>query len=277
MKTQTKVVATALLLLATGRAPAISNTESSSNAPSVAVILERALEQAKKEDAQEQAFKRTYFFNRSRVTEFKNSKGEVKKHEEKSSRHDPLRVLASDAKKAAAAPKLVQVNSAGKSVSETETNIKGRAFEKSDFPLDSDLLSRFEFTFVKRETINGRSAFVLDFKPVNPPVPDRSFKDKFINKAAGRVWVDEEDAAVAKADLFLTRRVNVMGGMVGAVWKFTCTMERDRTPEGYWYIRNSNWHLEGREVFVQRVVDSQEKRSDLQRAQVTTPRVDGEH
>jgi hypothetical protein len=90
------------------------------------------------------------------------------------------------------------------------------------------------------------------------------------------VWVDEEDAAVAKADLYLTKRVNVAGGLVGAVWKFTGTMERSRTPEGYWYIRNSNWHVEGREVLVQRVVDSREERKDLERAKVEVPRVDGE-
>jgi hypothetical protein len=85
------------------------------------------------------------------------------------------------------------------------------------------------------------------------------------------VWIDEEDAAIAKADLFLTKRVNVAGGLVGAVWKFTCTMDRERTPEGYWFIRNSNWHLEGREVFVQRVVDSREERTDLKRAEIERP------
>ena len=247
---------------------AISNAELSTNAPPVAVILERAVEQAKREEAQEQAFKRTYYFTRTRLTEFKNSKGVVKKQEAKVTNNDPIGRRAREAARAASGPKLIQVNTAGKQVSETETNIKGKAFEKSDFPLDGDLLSRFEFTYVKREVIKGRSAYVLDFKPVSPAVPEKNLKDKFINKAAGRVWIDEEDAATAKADLYLTKRVNVAGGLVGAVWKCTCMMERDRTAEGYWFIRRSNWHLEGREVFVQRVVDSREERKDVRRAEV---------
>ena len=41
--------------------------------------------------------------------------------------------------------------------------------------------------------------------------------DEFINHAAGRVWVDEQDYAMVKADLHLTDRVNVFGGLVGAV------------------------------------------------------------
>jgi len=274
MKTR-PIVGAALLFLAAGRAFAISNPELATNAPPVAVILERALEQAKKEDAQEQEFKRTYYFTRTRLTEFKNSKGVVKKQEEKVTNNDPIGRRAREAARAASAAKVVQVNTAGKPVSETETNVKGKAFEKSDFPLDGDLLSRFAFTYVKREMVNGRSAYVLDFKPISPAVPDRNLKDKFINKAAGRVWLDEEDAAIVKADLYLTKRVNVAGGLVGAVWKFTCTMERERTPEGYWYIRNSTWHLEGREVFVQRIVDSREERKDIRRADVEpAPRVD---
>jgi len=259
------------------RAFAISNAELSTNAPPVAVILERAVEQAKKEDEQDQAFKRTYYFTRTRLTEFKNAKGAIKKQEEKVTNNDPIGRRAREAARAASGPKVIQVNTPGKQVSETETNIKGKAFEKSDFPLDGDLLSRFKFTYVKREIINGRSAYVLDFKPVSPAVPEKNLKDKFINKAAGRVWIDEEDAALAKADLYLTKRVNVAGGLVGAVWKFTCTMDRNRTTEGYWYIRNSTWHLEGREVFVQRVVDSREERKDVRRAEVdSAPRVDGE-
>jgi hypothetical protein len=151
------VVAPALLLLATGRTFAISNPDSSSNAPSVAVILERALEQAKKEGAQEAEFKRTYYFTRTRLTEFKNSKGVVKKQEEKNSRNDPIRRREREAERAALAPKVVPVSTAAEPVSDTHSNVKGKAFEKSDFPLDGDLLSRFEFKFVKREKIKGRS------------------------------------------------------------------------------------------------------------------------
>src|SRR5438445_218440 len=91
---------------------------------------------------------------------------------------------------------------------------------------------------------------------------DRAFSDRysyirgrFINKAAGRVWVDEEDSVLVKAELYLTDKVNVLGGLVGAVWKFNYGFHRERMPDGLWYTRTVDWHLEGREVIVRRTVD----------------------
>jgi len=111
--------------------------------------------------------------------------------------------------------------------------------------------------------VQGRPALVLDFKPASKNLPERNLKDKFINQVAGRVWLDEADAAVAKADLHLTRRVNLVGGLVGAVSKFTCTVARERTEDGYWYVRATHWQLEGREVIFQRIVRYCEERTDV--------------
>jgi hypothetical protein len=246
------------------RAPASPASQLADSNPSVAEILERALAQAQREDEQERAFKRAYFFTRHRVTEFKNADGEIKKRQEKSSQNDPLRHRANDLRKAmnsAAGPRARPASDAG----ESETDLRNRQFEKSDFPVNDDLLRRFDFQFVKFETLNGRRTYVLDFLPIQPPAPERKFADKFLNKTAGRVWIDVEDAALARADLRLTKRVNVVGGLAGAVKKFTCLLERERTTEGWWYFRLTEWHLEGREAFVHRVVDSREERTLLRR------------
>jgi hypothetical protein len=77
--------------------------------------------------------------------------------------------------------------------------------------------------------------------------------------------VDEADYAMVKAHLHLTEKVNVVGGLVGAVSKFTMSIERNPTPEGIWFIRKQNWHLEGREVIVHRKVDFQEEIKDVQK------------
>ena len=66
----------------------------------------------------------------------------------------------------------------------------------------------------------GRRSWWIS-SPLNDHLPVNQFADKFINKAAGRVWIDEEDYAIAQAQLHLTEQVNVLGGIVGAVWKFT--------------------------------------------------------
>jgi hypothetical protein len=118
---------------------------------------------------------------------------------------------------------------------------------------------------IGRDEINGRPALVIDFKPAQKTLPERSLKDKFINKAAGRVWVDERDYAVAKADLHLTERVSVVGGLVGAVSKFTYQFLRERTEDGIWFARDVKWHLEGREIFIRKTIDYREQNTDVKK------------
>jgi hypothetical protein len=76
------------------------------------------------------------------------------------------------------------------------------------------------------------------------------------------VWVDEADYAIAKADVHLMQQVNLLGGILGAVWKFTYAFDRARTPEGFWFARHVDWHLEGREVVFHRIVDYHEQKID---------------
>jgi hypothetical protein len=96
-------------------------------------------------------------------------------------------------------------------------------------------------------------------------MPERNLKDRFINKAGGRVWVDEGDYCLVKADVHLTQKVNVGFGLIGAVWKFDYGFERGRTDDGLWFTRDVNWHLEGREVVINRQVDYHEKMIDIRR------------
>jgi hypothetical protein len=141
---------------------------------------------------------------------------------------------------------------------------EGKALKVKDYSIPN-LVSRFQFTLVGREMLNGRPSLVVDFKPLNDHLPVNQFADNFINKAAGRVWIDEGDYAVAQAQVHLTQPVNVLGGLIGAIWKFTYEFTRVRTPEGYWFARNMDWHLEGREVVVNRIVDYHEQKLNAQK------------
>jgi len=232
--------------------------------PPVESVLERMLERAQQEGADQEMFKQCYSYTRTRATEYRNGDGELKNRKAKTRVNNPTLIPAVyHPRKSEREP----APSPGKSrpVSNTNTNFSGKAFEKSDFPLNDDLLKRFDFTVSGRDVINGRPALVVDFKPASRKPPEQSIKDRFINKAGGRVWVDETDYAMVKADLHLTEKVNVVGGLVGAVSKFTLFIERNRTPEGIWFIRKQNWHLEGREVIVQRKVDFHEEYKDVQK------------
>jgi hypothetical protein len=145
------------------------------------------------------------------------------------------------------------------------SNPQGDGFDKSEFALNEDLLSRFEFTIVGREQLHGRPSLQVDFKPAKKKLPCRELKDRFINKAAGTVWVDERDWTITKANVYLTDSVNVVGGLVGAVKKFTYAFDRECTDEGLWYTRNINWRLEGRELFSRKILEYEENRAEVKK------------
>lgn len=228
--------------------------------PPLETVLKGVTAQGKKESEAERMFKQFYSYTRSKVTEYRNASGELKDRQEKKRAHKPApspaasRPRSSEAKPQNAKP-----------ASDANFNARDKAFDKSDFALGADLLGRFDFSLAGRETVNGRSTLLVDFKPADKSLPERSIKDKFINRAAGRVWIDEKDYAVVKADLRLIERVNVLGGLVGAVWKFTYGFVRERTEDGIWFARDVNWHLEGREVFVRRTIDYHEENTDVKK------------
>ena len=172
--------------------------------PPLYAVIQRALARAAMEDENDREFNRSYHYERIRLTEYRNGKGELKKHEEKRTPEGANKTNSVPA----TAPAPVEKDDAP--VSETHSNIKGKAFAVKDYSL-SNLVSRFQFTLVGRETVNGRHAGA-GFSAGSKDLPVNSYKDHFINKAAGRVWVDEADYAIAKADLHLTQQVNVLGG-----------------------------------------------------------------
>jgi hypothetical protein len=234
--------------------------------PSVDTVLKRVVETSEKENENDRAFNQHYGYTRTKLTEYRNSRGDLKKREEKRSRNNP-EVAPAAFRPVPSETKAEPEKSAGNkgAVTDANSNVRGKAFEKRDFALNDDLLGRFQFTLTGRETVNGRPALVLEFKPRNKDLPERNIKDRFINKAAGRLWVDEGDSALVKAALHLTEKVNVVGGLVGAVWKFDYGFDRQRTMDGLWFTRSVDWHLEGREVIVRRAVDYHEEKSEVRK------------
>ncbi len=233
--------------------------------PRVETVLKRVVERSEKENENDRTFNQRYSYTRTRATEYRNSEGDLKKREEKKSQNLPVVSSASFLPQPVGRSLGPQQN-AGSKGSQTDSRIRGRALDKKDFSLDDDLLGRFKFTLAGRDTVNGRPMLLLDFKPANRTLPERNIKDRFINRAAGRVWVDEEDYVLAKADLRLTEKVNVIGGLAGAVWAFRYAFNRERTPDGLWFTRKVDWHVEGREVVLRRTIDYHEEKTDVRRA-----------
>ena len=247
-------------------ATALPGADTTAPLPGFNSLLQHVLQRAKEEGNNDRQFDLRYRYTRAKVTEFRNSAGQLKKREANSSVHVPSPAAPGPAKPApppsAVAKPDPQKNEA---VSDTHSNVRGQQVKKSDILLNEDLVSRFQFTVTGREPVNGRPAFVVDFVPANKKLPERNLKERFINKAAGRIWIDAADYSLVKADLHLTQQVNVAWGLVGAVWKFNYSFERKRTSDGLWFPSRVDWHLEGREVVVNRIVDYHETTSEVQR------------
>ena len=270
------ILALAVLLPLAALAPAQTNDADTANEkplPSMDFLLQKVIARAvTQEDKNDELFDMNYQYTRVRTWEYRNSAGELKSREEKRSvENKPLRLqillasLRGKGYKPVPPPPPVIKN---EPLSETHSNIRGKALKVRDYSIPN-LVKRFQFNLVGRDMLNGRPALVVDFKPLNDHLPVNQFADKFINQAAGRVWVDEEDYAIAQAHLYLTKQVNVLGGIVGSIWKFTYQFTRLRTPEGYWFARSMDWHLEGREVVINRIVDYHERKLDEQKIVAT--------
>lgn len=255
----------AVALLLAGPAPLFA-ANTNAPLPSFDWVLQHVLQRAKDEGDNDHAFDARYRYARTKVTEFRNSAGQLKKRQANTSVHVPKitePAPTGPAPAPAAAPNPAPQDAGA--VSDTHSNVRGQQLKKSDFLLNQDLVSRFVFTLVGREFLNGRPALVVDFVPANKELPERNLKERFINKAAGRIWIDADDYSLVKADLHLTQQVNVGWGLIGAVWKFHYGFERARTADGLWFPSEVDWHLEGREVVINRIVDYHETVSDVQK------------
>lgn len=236
--------------------------------PAVDEVVKRALERGKLEEENELKFKQQYYFVRSRKTEIRNSDGDIKKSKTKISTNSPLAILAlMAAQPATVRPPMVspkQAVSAKAEKPEIPPEVAAK-FDKKKFQFDQALANRFDFKLVGREQTNGSSLLVVDFAPKKTKLPDKGLQDRVINRMAGRVWLDERELAVQRCAVRLTESINIVGGIVGEAQKFFYAFERERTEDGLWYVRESKWHLEGRQVVVHREADYHETRTDVRK------------
>ena len=123
-----------------------------------------------------------------------------------------------------------------------ETGEKSRTLAVSD-----DLLSRFEFTFVREEKFAGRATWVLAFVP-KAGAPEDEIFDKFINAMTGKLWIDQEEYQLAKAEVHLSKRVAFFGGLAGALDKLDLTLIQRRIEPSVWLGEAINIDCSGRKL-----------------------------
>jgi hypothetical protein len=138
------------------------------------------------------------------------------------------------------------------------SSAKGLELHLKSYPV-TNIVARFDFALMGEDTVNGRPAYVIEFAP-RKKLPVLQLYDPLINQATGKLWVDEQDYAIAKAQFRLMPPIRIAHGLVGEIDAFTCTISRSRTIEGLWFVRGMNWHLDGRLITIRRVIDYYEER-----------------
>ena len=97
------------------------------------------------------------------------------------------------------------------------------------------LLDRYQFVVKDRVILDDRATLVLTFSPKNGKLPEKAIQDKLLNRMAGTVWIDEQDAEAAKVSVNLTDTVSLgWFGMLGSLSQCDVLLERKRQPEGVW-------------------------------------------
>ncbi len=114
--------------------------------------------------------------------------------------------------------------------------------------VDEDLLKRFVFVVTGRTNVDGRTMLMVKFDP-KTDAPTPKMIDKIINKVSGALWMDEEEAEIARLDVHLGASVKFWGGILGKLEKFDLTLVRKRSEFGAWFNQLTMGWVQVRTLF----------------------------
>jgi len=107
-----------------------------------------------------------------------------------------------------------------------------------------------DFQLAGREEINGRPAWILTCEP-RPGYSAKTRKARVFEKMRGRIWIDETDRELAKAEAETFDRVNVGFGVLGRIEKGTrFALLRRRVAPGAWLLENQSIKFGARVLLV---------------------------
>jgi hypothetical protein len=222
-----------------------------SSLPSAEELVKKAVDRAAQ--AQAKSTQPAYTYTKLTVTEELDASGNVKEREQK--------VYNVVFQSGASYLKLIEVNGHApaeadrKKQAEKELNLnkltgdrKSGKASPADNILTPELVARYDFTVITKESINGRQAYKLKFHPKSPELPVRHIVDRLLNRISGTVWIDAEEYEVARANIFLGSEINLLGGVIGSLKHLAYTVTRTRMSDGLWFNTSSSGDFEGRKL-----------------------------
>jgi hypothetical protein len=114
---------------------------------------------------------------------------------------------------------------------EVDRVLKGKVDPDADVKL-SEVLERYDFRTVDREDVDERPTLVFDFTP--RPGERKLEGDRFLRVLSGRIWVDEAERELVRAEMRTTQGVGLLFGLGPSLETASVDMRFDRAEEGLW-------------------------------------------
>lgn len=119
--------------------------------------------------------------------------------------------------------------------------------------LIDELMVVYDFSLIGRETIDGRPAIVVNVKP-KPNAPHKSREAGIVKHFGGRVWVDEQDYELVRAQMESVDAVTYGWGVVARLSKgATAKFERRKFNGDAWLPVFAQFRASGRIMLVKRI------------------------
>ena len=220
--------------------------------PSAQEIMDRVVERARWIDQHRPALR--YNFMQETVIERLEDDGTIREHEERLYRVERiegepfLRLVQKNGQP----PTGKDLEDEKKREREFRKRLAERRKGKPDdeaFHFDKDLIGKYRGEVLGREIVNGRPAYIVRFEPKSDDLPVRKRMDRLTNKLAGKLWIDEKDYEIVKAEGRLVGPAKVGWGIVANFQRLDFAFEQVRMDDDTWLPLRLDARLEGRVVF----------------------------
>jgi hypothetical protein len=208
--------------------------------PSAEEVKIRLAERMTTSQEEKQQFEDHYNYTRTRNRVERNTKGKITESTEETHKHQP-------------------------DVSGQDNAGRAPRYGEKDVQIDGELLNRFTFEVQGREELRSHTVLKVSFQPASGSLPGHSTVDRFINRTAGTLWVEESSMALVKAQLHLVEPVEFLAGIAGVVYSLNMDFDRSCTSHGDWYPSHNRWTADYCTLLVRKVVDFEETYTEVQR------------
>ena len=234
-------------------------------------ISDKALEAEKRRESKTAAGIVFTFQRKVVINEVKGKKKRLKTrtYQSFSDHRDPVLFLI-DGKK----PTLEQVEKERKEIRKHQIKIMGSGESKDDpeHEGDANLMVRniekhrdkFIPHLIGTEIVNGRPAYILQFLHD----PEKRFKEAMANEVLKhvliKIWIDQKEFQVAKAEVVLANPLHVIGGLAATVTTFKLTAYQKRLTPEIWTDHRVTTFIEGRVLWTPHTITFSSESSDFQ-------------